>query len=126
MLENELAVGSAQVVRKRRDGSAVQVEAAFGVTAGREEQESPPRRTVQLVLADVNILPGSRGQHDHGDREVAFLVLGERSLEIGEPIQSGNSVPTPFERAASSTRLAKAASSAPTPRLQQTTRGAGA
>ena len=124
-LERDLSVDGAKVVRRRGHRAPVQVEAAVRIASGAEQQEGAPRGAARFVRLDVHVTSRHGGQDDDavGER-LGALVVGQRALEGLQPrdrAHSSSSTPAPDVRARSSTALAKAASRAPMPRLQQST-----
>jgi hypothetical protein len=64
LLERELAVDRAQVVRERSDRAAVEVEPALGIASCGEEEERPSRRCADLLPFDRDVGARYRREDD--------------------------------------------------------------
>jgi hypothetical protein len=64
LLERELAVDRAQVVRERGDRATVEVEPTLGVASCGEEEGRPSRRCPDLLPLDRDVGARHRGEDD--------------------------------------------------------------
>ena len=62
-----------EVVRERHDRTAVQLEIAVRIAAGREQQHRPPARAAQLVVRDLHV---DAGQEGHGHARLPIVAEG--------------------------------------------------